>query len=90
MSKILRQLYEGEIFPAEQFRPKLKEYLAIRKRNATHYDHFIQKLENPLLVDEFRKIMDEQLDLCPLELTESFLDGFRLGARLAIELFEEQ
>ena len=34
--------------------------------------------------------MDEQLDLCPLELTESFLDGFRLGARLAIELFEEQ
>lgn len=34
--------------------------------------------------------MDEQLDMLPLELSEMFIDGFRLGARMIIEVFEDK
>lgn len=31
MSTLLQQLYKGEIFPAEQYRPFLEEYKVMRK-----------------------------------------------------------
>jgi hypothetical protein len=32
--------------------------------------------------------MDEQLDEVPLELSGTFLEGFRLGARIMIEVYQ--
>lgn len=32
--------------------------------------------------------MDEQLDVIPTEFSEMFIDGFRLGARIMIEVFQ--
>lgn len=32
MRTILKQLYDGDIFPAEQFYPKEEEYKALRKK----------------------------------------------------------
>lgn len=33
--------------------------------------------------------MDEQLDTLPLEMSEMFIDGFRLGARMMIEIYQK-
>lgn len=63
MKAILKQLYDGEIYPAEQFYPKVEEY------------------------QEFTQIMDEQLSAIPLEISEMFIEGFRLGARMMIEIY---
>lgn len=88
MDKILQALYNGEIFPAEQYRPLIEEYKILRKKHYKHYKDFIQKIGSPL-DQEFKRIMDEQLDTLPLELSGMFIDGFRLGARMMIEVFED-
>lgn len=90
MKNILEQLYNGEIFPAEQYAPKGEEYRKIYQGNYNHYDDFIEllaKLEPPL-DKRFVKIMDEQLDVIPYEFSEMFIDSFRLGARIMIDIFQ--
>jgi len=89
MDKILQALYDGEIYPAEQYRPMIEEYTVLRKKQYQKYEDFIKKIGSPL-DEEFIKIMDEQLDAIPFELSEMFIDGFRLGARMMIEIFEDK
>jgi hypothetical protein len=89
MDKILRALYDGKIFPAEQYRPVIKEYIALWKKHYQSYENFVKRLDSPL-DKEFIRIMDEQIDTIPLELSEMFIDGFRLGARMMIEVFENK
>ena len=51
MKNILEQLYDGEIFPAEQYFPKEKEYRKKYQEHYNHYEDFIEilsKLEPPL------------------------------------------
>ncbi len=90
MNSILSALYYGKIFPAEQYTPKTKEYYEIHQRNYQHYEDFIDQLGklNPPLDKLFMEIMDEQLDVIPIELSEMFIDGFRLGARMMIDVFQ--
>lgn len=92
MDKILQQLYNGEIYPAEQFLPLMEEYKELRKKQYTHYADFTKELEQlqPPLYERFIKIMDEQLDTVPLEMSQMFIDGFRLGAKMMIEVFEDK
>lgn len=89
MKNILEQLYDGEIFPAEQYFPKEKEYRKKYQEHYNHYEDFIEilsKLEPPL-DKRFIKIMDEQLDEIPYEFSGMFIDGFRLGVRIMAEVF---
>ena len=89
MDKILHDLYNGEINPIEQYRPMTEEYKALREKQYQHYEDFIKKLGSPL-DKEFIRIMDEQLDTVPIEFSETFIDGFRLGARMMIEVFDDK
>lgn len=68
MKSILLQLYDGEIFPAEQYNPKITEYQNMRKEYRQHYQDFIKEIEHiePQLKEQFTKILDEQLDFFPL------------------------
>lgn len=89
MDKILQALYEGKLCPAEQYRPIIEEYKILRKKQYKHYEDFIEKLGSPL-DKEFVRIMDEQLDTVPFEFSNMFIDGFRLGARMIIDVFEDK
>ncbi|MEW4411423.1 DUF6809 family protein [Clostridium sp. AN503] len=92
MQEILKQLYNGEISPAEQYLPFMEEYKKLWKEQYQHYEDFVQelnKLSTPL-GDRFIKIMNEQLETIPLELSEMFIDGFRLGVKMMIEVFEDK
>nr|WP_300826088.1 DUF6809 family protein [uncultured Schaedlerella sp.] len=90
MKNILSELYEGKIFPAEQYSPRSEEYRKIYQEHYQHYDDFIETLSkvNPPLDKKFIEIMDEQLDVIPYEFSEMFIDGFRLGARIMIDIFQ--
>lgn len=59
----------------------------MQKKHNQHYKDFIERLGSPL-DKEFENIMDEQLDALPLEFSQMFIDGFRLGAKLIIEIYE--
>ena len=85
MNTILQQLYNGEICMTEQYLPILEEYKAIRKKHMDHYKSFIKKLGSPLDT-EFIKIMDEQFETVPLDFFQMFSDGFKLGAKMMIEV----
>lgn len=41
-----------------------------------------------MLDKRFIEIMDEQLDVIPYDFSEMFIDGFRLGARIMIDIFQ--
>lgn len=90
MKSILLRLYEGEIYPAEQFNLKTEEYRSMCQKHYQHYDDFIEQLKSldPPLHEKFIHIMDEQLDEVPFELSGTFLEGFRLGARMMIEVYQ--
>ncbi len=90
MKSILSELYEGKIFPAEQYSPRSEEYRQIHQSHYKHYENFIETLSKlePPLDKQFIKIMEEQLDVIPYEFSEMFIDGFRLGARIMIDIFQ--
>ena len=89
IKSILTELYKGNIFPAEQYSPS-EEYRQIHQSHYKHYDNFIETLSKlePSLDKQFIKIMNEQLDVIPYEFSEMFIDGFRLGARIMIDIFQ--
>lgn len=89
MDKILQALYSGKIYPQEQYRPMIEEYSNLMKKNYQNYQDFIKKIGSPH-DEEFIRIMDEQLTAVPFELSEMFIDGFRLGARMMIEIFDDK
>ena len=90
MKSILLQLYDGEISPAEQYLPKTEEYRQMRREHCHHYEDFIQTLKtlNPPLNKRFIEIMNEQSNIVSLEMAEIFIDGFRLGTKMMIEVYE--
>ena len=91
MKSLLLQLYNGEVYPAEQYTPRTAEYRKLRQEHYKHYEDFIKQLKllEPPLDKRFIEIMDEQLDTIPLETSEMFIDGFRLGARMMIEIYQK-
>lgn len=91
MKSLLLQLYDGEIYPAEQYAPKAEEYRKLWREHYKHHEEFISQLKKtePPLDERFIEIMDEQLKTVPLEISEMFIDGFRLGARMMIEVYQK-
>ena len=85
MNTILWQIYNGEICMTEQYRPVLDEYKAMREKHLENYKDFLAKLDSPL-DEEFIKIIDEQFDELPFDFFQMFSDGFRLGAKMMIEV----
>lgn len=88
----MQQLYDGKIFPAEQYRPLLEEYRELRQEHYKHYEDFISELKrlDKGLSKRFIDIMDEQFNTFPYDTSNMFIDGFRLGARMMIEIFEDK
>lgn len=88
MDNVLQTLYNGEIFPANQYIPQWEEYKALQEKQYQRYADFVSKLDPPL-DREFKQIIDEQFDLLPYEWSQMFIDGFRLGAKMMIEVYED-
>lgn len=88
MNSILKQLYDGDISPAEQFRPYLEEYTAkvdkIRKAESVFTEKLTKQQE-----EEYDKLMDEHSRLMPLEMSQVYVDGFKTGARIMCEVFSK-
>lgn len=91
MDFTLQQLFDGEIFPAEQYYPKIEKIKKIREEHNNNNQEFLKELNslNPALVDKFHNILEDQMDTAPFECFQMFADGFRLGAKIVIEVFSE-
>ncbi len=92
MKSVLRQLYEGGLSPDVQYTPKTNAYRKLHAAQTQHYDQLAARLKalNPPLDKELAAVVDEQLALLPIEMGEMFIDGFCLGARMMIEVYQKE
>lgn len=86
MKRILEQLYNGDLYPYSKFQTTIQEYRENREKAFASYTVFLEKLPSELK-KEFNELIDEHLDLLPLEMEQNFLDGFCIGIRMMAEVY---
>lgn len=86
MDNFIEQLYYGNINPQDRCCPKGSEALKI--------EHRVSELEEAArnhLSDSDKHILDDfckaQLDLLCISNLDAFMNGFRLGAKMAVDTF---
>lgn len=84
LKSILLELFQGEIAPLDRYKVILKEYKEQWESTMKSENSFVKKLDEPLR-EEFEKLMDDHFDLIPLEMSDVFAEGFRIGARMMVE-----
>lgn len=86
MDNFIEQLYYGNINPQARCCPKGSEALEIERRVSTLEEvvrNHLSDFDNHIL-DDFCKA---QLDLLCISNLDAFMNGFRLGARMAVDTF---
>ena len=83
--KILEELWYGRINPSQRTQPDDKSASELTEQIVEKEDELAA-----LLSDEAKEILDqmrdEQLDLSTLNERKAFISGFRLGARIMLEV----
>lgn len=84
LKSILLELFQGEIAPLDRYQVILKEYREQWDNAMKSENSFVKKLDEPLR-EEFEQLMDDHFDLIPLEMSDVFAEGFRIGAHMMVE-----
>ena len=88
VNKILEQLYDGEIHPAEQIVPSSPEYRDLTRKIEDEKEYF-----QSILSDSDGKRFDSFCEMySEIQLIfgyEDFSAGYKLGARLTLAAFED-
>lgn len=86
MKSILRNLYEDGLEPSARPKHYIAERAALREKHFKLHDEFFETLSEKQK-KQFSTFLDQIFeDLCYAD-CESFIDGFRLGARIMIDVF---
>lgn len=89
MQKILRQLYESDIHPVEESNPIDQHQLELRSQFEERNDLLIDMLN-----DHGQKLLEEIIDLCiqiqRVKHVDEFVNGFKVGARIILEILEDE
>ncbi len=88
MSKIIEELFAGNIAPSEEMAPRTPEQKQKTRALYQAVDALESKLPEPLC-KELDAVLDQYAGVCSLEVMQAFTAGFRLGMRLAVEVFHE-
>ena len=82
---ILEKLYQGELRPEEQYRPRLKENCEKRRELFARQRALLEKLDGDM-GKEMVRFLDELNLIGFMEMEDVYIQGMQVGARLAIEL----
>lgn len=85
METLLQLFFEGKICPAEQYGVMTEAYTR-RKEQALLRETAFYATLNDEQKTEFVRIMDEYTGLIPHEVESVYIQGMRMGARMAAEL----
>lgn len=91
MKSVLYQLYEGGLYPMEKYQPFLKEHQDLLRNKHFRHDAIKEELRkiNPELNWELEHLLEEQREEMNWDTAQMFIDGFRLGARMMIEVYQK-
>lgn len=88
MQKTIEALFDGSLFPHENMRPRAASY-----RKKLEELHSLQKQLSAALspgqAELLREYSDKNLEVLSCDVTQAFVEGFRLGARLLAEALED-
>ena len=82
---MLKRLYQGELRPEEQYRPRLKENCEKRKQLREREQALMKKLDENSQ-REILQFLDESNLIGYMEMEDVYIQGMQVGARLAMEL----
>jgi len=76
----------------DYYTANIPEHEKKRKTAARRHDVFWNRLKelDKSLLPEMEKILDEQMECDWLEVPEAFCNGFRLGARIMLDVMSEK
>ena len=88
MDNILQDFYHGRIHPEETYRPMLEEHSRKRKQMAQRQKALLDRIRklDPDIGEEFFNLLDEIEEIETMETENIYVQGMRMGARLAIAL----
>ncbi len=89
MDSILNQLYKGEIHPEENYRPVMQELLDMRREFAEHREKLLSELDEQTQ-EKVRELLEERTFVSSYEIEDAYVQGMKLGARMAVELLGEE
>ena len=87
MSSILEQLYAGDLAPAERNIQGNDEYDRLCRESVQEIREFSKKLDEQSR-KAFEQLLEHYLELTYIEKSQTFCDGFRLGAGIMCEVFQ--
>ena len=86
---VLNQLYNGEIHPEEDYKPVLPELLAARREFLAYRDRLLSELEEPVR-KKVLSLLEERTFLSSYEMEDAYVQGMKMGARMAVSLLGEE
>lgn len=84
---IIQRIYVDYICSEDRDKKLIAQYEE-RKWSVAKYSESFQRELIEAKQAKFKDVMDRYLDLLPLETEQSFVDGFRMGAKLMNEIYE--
>ncbi|MGI5984664.1 MAG: hypothetical protein GXY01_02140 [Clostridiales bacterium] len=87
MQKILEQIYNGELCPSERSEVCVEKFRTAKKAAVQAHDEFERKL-TPEMKAELDSFLSSESDVTAYHIEQAFVDGFRLGAKLILEILE--
>ena len=88
MKKILQKIYNGDIVPSEWIIPRTKEYWQARDREI----ELTKELRKDFTIEQkklYNKAEEQHSEVYGMEIELTFVEAFKLGARIVMECFEE-
>lgn len=89
MKTILEKLYDGDIYPNESIVSKDPDYRLIC-REAGEVRENLKKEFSKDYADRIERLGELNMQICSLESQESFFYGFKLGAKIMMEVMEDE
>ena len=92
MKDIFSDLFNGKVFPVEQFVPKTKEY----REACEKWNHESARLEEKLkkidisMAQQLAKILDGYCEITRMEQVAAFSYGFRLATQMMAGVFPQK
>lgn len=90
MKSIIEELYHGRINPYDKVLDTIPDYNKFLEIFIKNEEQLLKLLDNNILSEYssvFKNYSDAFEEMLHISETERFIDGFKLGARFALEMF---
>ena len=87
---VLHDIYHGKVHWEEDYKPKSKAVLAGRKRYAANCNKLLDEIKDEELKAKLINLLEERNELFADEMEDCYVQGMRMGARMAMALLGEE